>query len=124
MSDATIPGGQTTYAGDEEVVCKQVVKAMAEAAPMPTWNYSEKPTEPVNIEQRERVALTNRTRVEAWAYNMDHWICSLEVRITSIDSPQLTAADRLAILREALAEIDAARPVLVRLIEAAEMAGG
>lgn len=118
----TIPGGQTAYAGDEEAVRAQVEEAMSEAKPLPTWSYSVKPGLPMAIERCERMALTQRTLVDAWAYNSDHWICSLNSHLPSIDGPRLTAADRLAIFREALTEIDAVRPVLVRLIQSAEAA--
>lgn len=122
MSDATIPGGQTAYAGDEKVVRKQAEEAMSEAAPLPVWEYTQKPVIAQPLDESVRANLTKRLNIEARNHGTSYWFASLHCRLTP-PKEEPTDAYKLAILREALAEIDAARPVLVRLIEAAEAAG-
>jgi hypothetical protein len=121
MSTETIPSEQAAYAGDEATVRAQVDEAVAEATPLPTWKWktTEVPKEQV---VRERISLTGRLHLDADSYDGgSHWWTCLFAMLGGT-SGQRTQEQRLALLRDALDNLDQARPVLVRLIESASAA--
>ncbi len=112
-----------SYAGDEAGVRSQVEAAMAESRPLPEWRTTEAPPKPATREVNERLDLTSKLHLSADSYHGDgHWYTSLYASLGDWNGERTLEA-RLRLLRAALAEMDAARPVLARLIESAEAAG-
>lgn len=108
------------YAGVESAVRLAAEAAMAESRPMPEWKETELRRE--EVEHTQTIHLTKAANVRAWSYTANIWWPSFHVNLALRNVGVLTDAIRADMLRDALAAIDEARPVLVSLIEAAERA--
>lgn len=85
---------------------------------LPTWKTTSETPVKVTCKREEKIDLTDAALLAATSGYCDgEWLCSLYIALPYQHGRDRTDGMRAELLRQALAEIDAARAVLVRLCD-------